>query len=135
MAKKKKESAHDKEVRKIANKEKKNPNNVVRADVKGFDKPKPVGKDKRIPDVEVTNKKGGLKRLYEVETPKSVKTDKKQQTALKKSAAARGGTYIQKTIKKPPTKKPAPKKAVSKKTTAKKSPAKKRSSSKKRKSK
>lgn len=129
MAKKKKESAHDKEVRKIANKEKKNSKNVVRADVKGFDKPKPVGKDKRIPDVEVTNKKGGLKRLYEVETSKSAKTDKKQQTALKKSAAARGGTYIQKTIKKPPTKKPA-----SKKTTAKKAPSKKRSSSKKRQS-
>lgn len=102
---------------KIANNEKKNPKNIVRADIPGFKKPKPIGKKKRIIDVSVEGRNGNLKKLIEVETTKSDKRDKDQQSTFKKSAAQRGGIYIRKTIKTTDTKKPAVKKSSPKKST------------------
>lgn len=60
---------------------------------KGFDRPKPIGKDKKIPDV--VAKKAGAKRIMEVETPTSVKSDKKQHTTFRRSAGQQKRTTFQ----------------------------------------
>lgn len=97
-------SAHDKKLKEIVKKRKKNPKNIVKADLKGEKKPKPIGKDKRIPDATVQDKKTGrTKEIIEVETPRSKKTDKKQQESFKKSAARQRAKYTEVIVKKPKT--------------------------------
>ena len=75
---------HDKKVKALANKYKKN-GWKVKADITGFKTPTKIGKNNRIPDLEVT--KNGRTRLVEVETPKSIKKDKPQQSTFRRSAA------------------------------------------------
>lgn len=57
----------------------------MKADITGFKTPTKIGKDNRIPDLEVT--KNGRTRLIEVEIPQSLKKDKPQQSTFKRSAA------------------------------------------------
>lgn len=86
------QSEHDRCVREHANKLKRN-GYSVRADILGFKKPDPIGKDKRIPDIEA--RKGSRCKLIEVETESSLYTDKKQQSTFRRSAAQRKGTTFQ----------------------------------------
>lgn len=57
-------SEHDKEVRRIAKKLERE-GWTVKADLEGYEKPSPIGKYKRIPDIEAT--KPGSRRIIEVE--------------------------------------------------------------------
>lgn len=78
------QTKHDKKVKQIAQKlEKKGWN--VQADIPGYNNPNPVGKYNQIPDV--VAKKKGATRIIEVETPETMKTDKKQHESFKKSAS------------------------------------------------
>ncbi len=82
-------STHDKLVRQESDKLKQ-AGWKVQADIAGFDKPDPVGKDNRIPDIQAT--KGGRVQLLEVETPKTLIQDKKQQETFRRSAAQKKNT-------------------------------------------
>ena len=79
-------SEHDKEVRRIARKLKKE-GWKVKADLEGYKKPPPIGKYKRIPDIEAT--KPGSKRIYEVE---GVTEDPQQIKSFRQSASQRPRT-------------------------------------------
>ncbi len=70
-------SPHDTKVKKIADKEK-SEGKSVKADIPGY--PKPTKRGTVIPDVELP------KEIIEVETQKSMKTDKEQRRRLKISA-------------------------------------------------
>ena len=83
------QSAHDKKVQQIARKLT-NQNWRVKADISGYDKPSPIGKDKRRPDIEAT--KQGHRRLIEVETPDSLTKDKKQQSTFRRHSGQKPGT-------------------------------------------
>jgi hypothetical protein len=86
---KKSKSAHDRKVRSEANKLRKAGWNV-KADLPGFERPKPIGKYGFIPDIEAT-KRGG-RRIIEVETLDSLKADREQHSAFRRSAAQRKNT-------------------------------------------
>ena len=62
----------------------------VEADVRGFPSPAAIGKGKRVPDVVAS--KGGRHKIIEVETPDTLKTDKEQHAAFRRSAAQRRNT-------------------------------------------
>lgn len=62
----------------------------VCADLPGYCKPKPVGKSRRIPDIEATRR--GATKLVEVETRGSVRSDKGQHSSFRRSAAHRKRT-------------------------------------------
>ena len=83
MSKRKKTTEHDKTVRKKAN-ELKREKWKVKADIPGFEKPSPVGRNGLISDIEAT--KAGAKRLYEIETAESMISDKKQREVFKRYA-------------------------------------------------
>lgn len=91
MAKRTKSSTtiHDGKVRQIAERLKKQDWDV-KADLPGCSKPKPIGKDSKIPDVEA--RKRGATRLFEVETPETLEAHKKQQATFRRSAAHRTRT-------------------------------------------
>ena len=83
------QSAHDKKVQQIARKLT-NQNWRVKADISGYDKPNPIGKDKQVPDVEAT--KHGHRRIVEVETPDTVNKDRKQQQSFRRHAGQKSNT-------------------------------------------
>lgn len=83
------QNAHDNKVKALA-KELQKKGYIVNADIPGYNKPAPIGKDKRIPDIEAH--KGGRTRLIEVETKESLTTDRKQQETFRRSAAQRANT-------------------------------------------
>lgn len=83
---------HDSKVKQIA-KRLKNEGWQVKADIPGYEKPDPIGKKKRIPDI--TAKKGGAKKIIEVETPETMKMDEKQQETFRRSAAQQKRTSFQ----------------------------------------
>jgi len=72
----KEQATHNRKVREIA-RELKKKGYSVKADVGRYTRPSPIGKDKRIPDIEATSK-SGRRLIIEVETPRSWKTDKEQ---------------------------------------------------------
>lgn len=78
------QTEHDKRVTSLARNFKRKGANV-KADIKGFIRPKPIGKKRRIPDL--TIKKNGWIKIIEVETRDSVKKDKKQHETFRKSAS------------------------------------------------
>lgn len=84
-----KQTEHDRKVRSLANGLKKK-KYKVEADVTGFKEPRSIGKNNRIPDIVAS--KGGRKRIIEVETPSSMKTDKGQHSTFRRSAAQRKNT-------------------------------------------
>lgn len=62
----------------------------VCADLPGYCKPRPIGKSRRIPDVEATRR--GVTRLIEVETKGTVRSDREQHSSFSRSAAHRKRT-------------------------------------------
>jgi len=84
-----KQYLHDKAVRKEAERYKKM-GFKVRADLPGYLKPKPIGKYKRVPDIEAT--KRGTRHIVEIETPDSVEKDRDQISSFRRSAAHRRRT-------------------------------------------
>jgi len=85
---KKRQKAHDKKVLEIARKLRKQ-GYKVKADLPGFDKPEPIGKYRHIPDI--VAKKRGREVIYEIETPETLKRDKKQHETFRKSASHKKG--------------------------------------------
>ena len=65
----------------------------VKAVLPGYNKPEPIGRSKRITDVEAT--KGGRRRLIEVETPDTIGRDKKQQETFCRHAGQKPNTSFQ----------------------------------------
>ena len=88
-SKKKKLTQHDRKVLEIA-KAYKNKDWNVRADLPGYKKPNPIGRSKRIPDVQAT--KRGATRLFEVETPRSSAQDRNQRRTFKRYVAKKPRT-------------------------------------------
>jgi hypothetical protein len=84
-----KQNKHDLKVEKRAKKLEREGWNV-KADLKGFDRPDPIGKYGHIPDIQA--KKAGATKLIEVETGDTLQKDKKQHEAFRKSAAQRNRT-------------------------------------------
>ena len=85
-------SKHDQEVKKIAKKLERE-GYTVKADIAGYDKPDGIGKANRVPDI--VAKKTSSTKIIEVETPSSIKKDKDQQAAFRKSAAQQRGTTFE----------------------------------------
>ncbi|NLC68575.1 MAG: hypothetical protein GX754_07305 [Clostridiaceae bacterium] len=65
----------------------------VKADLPGFEKPDPIGKNNRIPDIEAT--KNGITKLIEVETERTLHSHKDQQSTFRRSAAQRKKTSFE----------------------------------------
>jgi len=83
------QTKHDRKVKQIAKQLERDDWNV-QADLPGYDRPDPIGKDKHIPDLVAT--KAGATRIYEIETPETMEADKKQHEAFRRSAAQRKRT-------------------------------------------
>lgn len=82
-------SKHDKKVKQIAQKLI-NEGWQVQADLLGYDKPDPIGKYKKIPDIRA--RKAGAEHIIEVETPETIQSDKKQHETFRRSAAQKPRT-------------------------------------------
>lgn len=79
----KSQAKHNSKVKQIA-KRLKNKGWQVRADIPGYERPDPIGKEKRIPDI--TAQKRGAKKIIEIETPETIEKDKKQHETFRRSA-------------------------------------------------
>ena len=62
----------------------------IRADLPGYQKPKPIGKSRRIPDVVAT--RPGTRHIVEVETKSTIESHRDQRSAFRRSAAQRKRT-------------------------------------------
>ena len=82
-------SNHDKKVEQIA-KRLESEGYTVQADISGYETPDGIGKNNYIPDIVAT--KTSSTKIIEVETQRSLKTDKDQQEAFRRSAAQSRGT-------------------------------------------
>ncbi len=88
----KEQGAHDKKVHQIARKLT-SQNWRVKADISGYEKPRPIGKDKRIPDIEAT--KQGHRRLIEIETPEvSLQQEKEEADCWSQRVVMRSGIAL-----------------------------------------
>lgn len=85
-SKKKKISQHNRKVLEIARAHRNN-GWKVKADLPNYRKPDPIGRSKRIPDVQAT--KRGATRLFEVETPRSTTKDRNQRRTFRRYATKR----------------------------------------------
>jgi len=94
----KEQSSHDRKVKEIARNLKKE-GYSVKADVGRYDKPASIGKNRRIPDIEAS--KSGHRRIIEVETPKSLRTDKEQIKTFIRHAAHKKRTSFDIIVTKP----------------------------------
>ena len=65
----------------------------VKADIKGFEQPDPIGEKGKIPDIEA--KKSGAKKIIEVETPETISKDEKQHEVFRRSAAQQDRTSFE----------------------------------------
>ena len=83
------QNTHDQRVKQIANRLK-GENWKVKIDIPGQAKPRPIGKNQRVPDIEAS--KGGRRKIIEVETPDSLKKDKAQQSTFRRHAAQKTNT-------------------------------------------
>ena len=82
-------SKHDNKVKQIA-KQLEREGYTVQADISGYETPDGIGKNNYIPDI-VAKKTSSIK-IIEIETQSSLKTDKDQQEAFRRSAAQSRGT-------------------------------------------
>lgn len=85
-------SRHDRTVKREAIELKKEGWNV-KADLKGFEQPDPIGRSGRIPDIVAT--KRGHRKIIEVETPTSVVKDKEQLSTFRRHAAQKPNTTFE----------------------------------------
>lgn len=86
------QSSHDRTVKNSARQLQKEGWNV-KAHLPGREKPDPIGKNKYVPDIQAERR--GHRKLIEVETPKSLEKDSKQQEAFRRSAAQRSNTTFE----------------------------------------
>ena len=84
-----KQSTHNQKVKEVATKLTRQGWNV-KAAVPGYNRPSPIGKAGKIPDIEAT--KRGRRKLIEVETPDSLGRDKTQQTTFRRHAGQKPNT-------------------------------------------
>jgi hypothetical protein len=89
---KQQQTKHDKRIAVLARKYKRG-GAQVKADIKGYKQPKPIGKGRRIPDLTV--KKSGWTKIIEVETKNSLKKDKKQHATFRRSASHKKRTKFE----------------------------------------
>lgn len=94
----KEQDSHDRKVREIARELKKD-GYSVKADVGRYVRPASIGKARRRPDVEAT--KAGRRIIIEVETPRSLKTDKEQIKTFIRHAAHKKNTTFDIVVTKP----------------------------------
>jgi len=92
---------HDKKVRETANRYKRE-GWSVQADIAGYKSPDSIGKYNRVPDV--VAKKGKKIRIFEIETPKSMKIDTSQRRTFSKHAAMNENTTFKTLVAKKPRK-------------------------------
>ena len=91
-------SIHDRKVREIVrNLEKQG--YKVRADVRGREKPRPIGPKKLVPDIEATGR--GRRLIVEVETPASQVRDVQQIKTFARHAAQKADTTFRLVVTKP----------------------------------
>lgn len=91
-------STHDRKVREIVrNLEKQG--FKVRADVRGREKPRPIGSKKLVPDIEATGH--GRRLIVEVETPASQVRDVEQIKSFAQHAARKADTTFRLVVTKP----------------------------------
>ncbi|MGB5925567.1 MAG: hypothetical protein WBH01_05675 [Dehalococcoidia bacterium] len=83
------QTKHDTKVRQIA-RQLQGQGYKVRADLPGYPSPTPIGKGRKVPDIQA--KKGGRCKIIEVETPETVERDKEQHNAFRRSAAQKSNT-------------------------------------------
>lgn len=96
------ESAHAAKIKRLAKKLEKE-GYKVKADLpgSGYTRPKPIGKGKRIPDIEAT--KRGVRKIIEVETPSSLRKDREQLKTFTRHAAQKKRTSFDIVVTKPRT--------------------------------
>lgn len=94
----KEQTTHDRKVRQIARGLKKE-GYTVKADVRGYERPSPIGRSRRRPDIEAT--KSGVRKIIEVETPTSLGTDKEQLKTFIRHAAHKKRTTLDIVVTKP----------------------------------
>ena len=86
------QSNHDQKVRQEAEKLRRQGWNV-KADLRGYDKPTPIGEGGKVPDIEAT--KRGQRKLVEVETPDTVERHSKQQETFRRHAGQKPNTSFE----------------------------------------
>lgn len=86
------QSKHDIKVKEKANSLKRQ-GWKVKADVEGYERPDPIGKYKRIPDIQA--EKAGARKIIEVETSDTTQKDKKQRETFRRSAAQQKRTSFE----------------------------------------
>jgi hypothetical protein len=94
MAKRK--QTHDRKVRQLANELKKKGYNV-KADLKGFETPPDIGKDKHTPDIYA--KRGSKTKIIEVDTPGTESSE--QLSTFRRSVSQRKNADFEHVITKP----------------------------------
>lgn len=93
------QSTHDRKVREIARRLR-TEGYAVRADgVRGYKRPKPIGRQMKRPDIEAT--RPGVRKIIEVETPSSLRSDKEQLKTFTRHAAQKRGTRFEVVVTKP----------------------------------
>ena len=95
----KEQTAHHRKVRELSRELKKQGYDVKADGVRGYERPRPIGKSRYRPDI--VAKKSGTTRIIEVETPKSVRRDQEQLKTFVKSAARRRRTTFDIVVTKP----------------------------------
>ena len=91
-------STHDRKVRQIV-RDLERQGYKVRADVRGREKPRAIGLQRVIPDIEA--ERAGQKLIVEVETPASQVRDVEQIKTFAKHAAQKAGTTFRLVVTKP----------------------------------
>ena len=81
---------HDQKVRKLVKGLERKGWKQIKAQLKSYEQPDAIGKNKRIPDIEA--RKAGVTRLIEVETEDTMQRHKKQHEVFRRSAAQRKRT-------------------------------------------
>ena len=91
-------STHDRKVREIARTLEKQ-GYKVRADVRGRQKPRPIGSKQLVPDIEAT--RPGRRLIVEVETPASLARDKEQLKTFARHAGQKANTAFRLVVTRP----------------------------------
>ena len=96
----KEQTTHHRKVRELS-RELKKKGYDVKADIRGYARPRPIGKDRYRPDI--VAKKSGATRIIEVETPRSLRSerDQAQKKTFIKSVAHRRRTTFDIVVTKP----------------------------------
>lgn len=94
------QTTHDRKVRQIARQLKKDGYSVKADNIRGYSRPSPIGKHRRRPDIEATSR-SGYRKIIEVETPRSLTTDKDQIKTFIRHATHKKRTSLDIIVTKP----------------------------------